>query len=414
MQGLNIFKYFSRKFSGPAKMDDGRYNSDLPEIQPTGPGMLNISSAQRMLAANTKIPVHIQSLSQQTNQNVNKNTHLKDSLGRDYRQHNQLQQLFVQTIKLSSPDKRPITRDTDHKPTSIMKHSASIESNQHLALDTDKRPGALKSCLTSSSQCLRIPRTARTSSDSQSKRTGFQGDRLLQEPRIIGARHQRDVNYIPDSYCEEEKMTRTYSPRHPQYHASKQYRPSREIVHRHSCPMRVYQSTQLSTPRASNMLVKSSSAPEKTNIHNDKILTVQQRGIRGLSNNSYTGTDDQLILGTLFKRESSVGSLDLMASQCDNELRVGFEEYADIHQTYHSDVYDRSPSAKTTGSGEEMMAVYYDLMKFKITEMVVHEKSLMNTNKHLFHLRPNERADMLNVTDRILTEYENQRQDSTW
>ncbi|KNC84208.1 hypothetical protein SARC_03569 [Sphaeroforma arctica JP610] len=84
--------------------------------------------------------------------------------------------------------------------------------------------------------------------------------------------------------------------------------------------------------------------------------------------------------------------------------RVRFRADTIIYETFHCTVYDRK--VEKLFASKSMMEIYRELMRFKLTEMIVHEDSLINTNKHLAKLSEGDRATMLLEIWCILSEHQ--------
>ncbi|KNC85405.1 hypothetical protein SARC_02404 [Sphaeroforma arctica JP610] len=66
-----------------------------------------------------------------------------------------------------------------------------------------------------------------------------------------------------------------------------------------------------------------------------------------------------------------------------HKRRVKFLNSHTVHHTFCADEYDRSKPPQREEDIEPIMTVYRELMKYKITEMVVHQDALQYTNHHL-------------------------------
>eukprot|EP01134_Creolimax_fragrantissima_P004482 CFRG4482T1 len=90
--------------------------------------------------------------------------------------------------------------------------------------------------------------------------------------------------------------------------------------------------------------------------------------------------------------------------------RVHFMDRIFQAHTYSCEDYDRK-SANTARSTDpiDQMRTYIDLMRYKLTEMLVHEDSLRNTNQHLNNLRGHDKDVMIRILWKILNEAANKQ-----
>ncbi|KNC84206.1 hypothetical protein SARC_03567 [Sphaeroforma arctica JP610] len=81
-------------------------------------------------------------------------------------------------------------------------------------------------------------------------------------------------------------------------------------------------------------------------------------------------------------------------------LQVRFAENPIVHKTFHSSVYDRKFVLDCDCLS--VLKIYHELLVFKLTEMIVHADSLINTNKHLAKLSADDRRKVIKILEYLM------------